>query len=242
MGALAHAYFDESGHDKQSRRLIVAGYIFEKQNAIDIDTDWRYMLDDYGLPFFHMKECVHKLGVFAHLSRSETDEAARRAIALIQKYASRGIAIAVDVNAFPMIPLFGKPHTPYTFACVQVIYGIQRWADEAQFTGDVAYFFEAGVKGHGLVIDTLDEIVAVAKLKNVFHHESHTFIGKDAASQLQCADMLAWHINKHLRNRDEGKRRRKDFGSLLGVPTDFHHFDKESISEWIASDADLQAA
>ena len=239
--ALVEVYFDESGTQDGSDFLCVAGYIFEKQKAVELDYEWRLMLTDYGLPYFHMKEATHpQQGIFKHLSANECDEAARRAIALIKKYAARGIAISIDLQAFPMIPLFGKPHTPYTFACTQVIHGIEKWAIETGFHDDVAYFFETGAMGRGFVVEILDEIFALAKLKEQFRHESHTFIGKEQATPLQCADMLAWHWYTNNKREAKGQPMRKDFRSLLEIRTYMNHYDKASITRWLQSDADLR--
>lgn len=239
--ALVEVYFDESGTHDDSRFLCVAGYIFEKQKAIDLDYEWRLMLKDYGLPYFHMKACTHpQKGIYAHLNAAECDDAARRAIGLIKKYAERGIAISIDIQAFPMIPLFGKPHTPYTFACTQVVHGIQKWANATEFQGDVAYFFETGAAGRGFVVEVLDDIVSFPDLKAQFHHESHTFIGKEQATPLQCADMLAWHWYTHNKRRAKGEPMRKDFRNLSEMSMDVHHYDKESITQWMRADAELR--
>ena len=230
--ALVEVYFDESGTHDDSRYLVVAGYVFEKQSAVDLDYEWRLMLEDYGLPYFHMKECVHKAGVYKHLSKKECDEAARRAIDLIKKYAAQGIAISIDINAFPDIPLFGKPHTPYTFACTQVIHGIKKWADSNNYHDDVAYFFETGANGRGFVSDELDNIFSIKNLKIDFRYGSHAFLAKEQATQLQCADMLSWHWYTHNKRIAKGDTIRKDFQSLSQMPMDVHHYDKEAIALW----------
>ena len=132
------------------------------------------------------------------------------------------------------------PHTPYTFACTQVIYGIEKWANAADFHGDVAYFFETGAVGRGFVVEVLDDIVSRSNLKSQFRHESHTFIGKEQATPLQCADMLAWHWYTNNKKEAAGKPMRKDFRSLIDMPMDMHHYDKESIKRWLQSDAGLR--
>ena len=139
-----------------------------------------------------------------------------------------------------MVPLFGRPHTPYTFACTQVIHGIKKWANETNYHGDVAYFFETGARGRGFVVEVLDDIVSYPDLKAGFRHESHTFIEKEQASPLQCADMLSWHWYTHNKRREGKKPMRLDFKELIKVPMDVHHYDKESITRWIQADADLR--
>ncbi len=47
------AYFDESGTHAGSPFLCVAGYLFEATKRREFDTEWRTMLADFDLPFFH---------------------------------------------------------------------------------------------------------------------------------------------------------------------------------------------
>ena len=77
--AAAEAYFDESGTGADALDLCLAGYVFERDRAVAFDLEWRQMLSDFGLPYFHMKECVHNVGVYAHLTPGQCDEAARKA-------------------------------------------------------------------------------------------------------------------------------------------------------------------
>ena len=101
--ALAEAYFDESGMD-QSQFLCVAGYIFTKENAVELSGEWRAMLDTWQLPFFRMVDCAHGNGHFKRLSPPERDAVARHAILLTKRYAARGIAVSMDRAVMPLFP------------------------------------------------------------------------------------------------------------------------------------------
>jgi len=59
------AYFDESGTHHGSADICIAGYLFEKDKAADLDAVWQRMLQENGLPFFHMVDCVQGTGPFA---------------------------------------------------------------------------------------------------------------------------------------------------------------------------------
>ncbi len=115
--AVINVFFDESiGRDGQI--LAVGAYIFRKSRLKQFDRDWRLLLVDYRLPFFRMSLCAHDglFGEFRHLNPEECDTAARRAIALIKKYAEFGAAIAVDCNRFrEVIPRNPYLSTPYQF-------------------------------------------------------------------------------------------------------------------------------
>ena len=68
-------YFDESGSDKGSPLLCVAGYLFGKDESKALDLKWKVALDYFCLPYFRMASCAHNTKPFDHLSRDECIEA-----------------------------------------------------------------------------------------------------------------------------------------------------------------------
>ena len=231
--AFAEAYFDESGTHPDSKVVCVAGYIFKKENAIDIEYEWELMLNDYGIKVFHMVDCAHRQEEFANLSRPETIEIATRAINLIKRYAERGVAFSLDVDVFPDVPQFGRPHYPYSFLCMQVMHAVKRWANETSFADSVKYVFELGASGHGFADQAINEVAANSQLRQEFRINSVQFLAKEQAVLLQCADILAWHWNAFRNKKMDGKDPwRNDFRSLKEKLIDPHHYDMESIKRW----------
>jgi hypothetical protein len=51
-------YFDESDSHKGASALCVAAYLFEKEACKALDLEWKAVLDEFGLPFFHMVDCA----------------------------------------------------------------------------------------------------------------------------------------------------------------------------------------
>jgi hypothetical protein len=142
--AMLEAYFDESGTHQGSPVLCVAGYVFEKDNARKLSAEWAHMLEEYGLKYFHMKECAPCRENFSHLNMDQCDAVARHAYGLIKQYMTVGYAVTVATNYFHLIPNFGLFSSPYTFGCWQVLMAIRNWSNTVGFFGKISYFFEAG--------------------------------------------------------------------------------------------------
>lgn len=88
---LVEAYFDESGSDDGSEVLCVAGYIFEKDARVELDSRWQEVLKNYGLPFFRMSACAHGVEPFDALTLNQRIEVEKEMIALIKKYSAYGV-------------------------------------------------------------------------------------------------------------------------------------------------------
>lgn len=57
MQSEVEAHFDESGTDADEMTL--AGYIFETQRMEAFKREWSLLLEQHGLPYFHMVDCAH---------------------------------------------------------------------------------------------------------------------------------------------------------------------------------------
>ena len=232
--ASMEAYFDESGTHKGSPFVCVAGYLFEKGNAAALDAAWREMLEEKGLPFFRMSDCAHTTGPFEGWLREDTDKLATKAIELVKLYATHGFAASVDLDDFRLIPNLGLFDSAYSFSCLQMLFGVKRWADANRFCGEIAYIFESGALHQSEANAFMNKVFKTPQMKNEFRYSTHDFKSKSEVIQLQCADLLAWQWFTHNRRIREGKRKRKDFRSLLGKKIYANHCDKEGIDKWLA--------
>jgi hypothetical protein len=73
------AYLDESGHsqDQKVRFMGMAGLIATSEYWQHYEREWKRVLKDFQIPYFHMKEYAHSVGVFAGW---KADEPKRRAL------------------------------------------------------------------------------------------------------------------------------------------------------------------
>ena len=140
--ALLQTYFDELYDDDI---LCVAGYIFTKLRCHKLARDWKEMLRRFGLPYFRMSSCAHGNGVFGGMSKEDRVLAQTLAMALVQRYASSGVAVTVERSAFDKY-MGGDDFikTPYEFCVWMCLVGVSNWADATSWSGNISYIFEAG--------------------------------------------------------------------------------------------------
>ena len=188
---IAEAYFDESYEDDGPRVLCVAGYVFRKSKALEFGKTWSAYLRAKGLPYFHANECAHACGVFE--GRDDTDQIARRLIALTKEKADFGVAVAVDRNAFAEVFTDTKIvwPSPYAFALTNCLYSMAHWRMEMHRTSPTAFFFE---QGHEHADDAHRYLRFLLKSDDFaprLGYHSHGFVPK-VTPQVQPADLLAW--------------------------------------------------
>ena len=227
------SFFDESGTHDGAKSLCVSGFIFDAKNAASLSDEWKVMLAKYDLPYFHMSECAHNVGVYKHLSKNECDLSAREAIALIKKYACYLVCNSIEVAQFPRIPTDGLFSTAYTFLCWFSFLSVRHWANQKDYSGPIAYVFEAGADSQGEAGRFLEMIGKEPILKQQYRYKSHGFIEKATSPPLQCADILAWHWFTHLRRLDGGDPIRKDFASLIDIDNASLHFDEAQVDRFL---------
>lgn len=228
------AYFDESGTHEGSPFVCVAGYLFEKGNANALDVSWQAMLQEKSLPFSRMSDCAHGTGPFKGWSKIDRTNLESRAIDLVRTYATHGFAASVVVNDFHLIPNLGLFDSAYSFACLQMFLGVQRWANGNEFHDNVAYVFESGAQHQSEANAFMQKVFSHPQMRIDFRYSSHTFVDKASASQLQCADLLAWHWFTYNRRLQEWQKEKwKDFSRLIEKRIQVNHYDKEGIDKWL---------
>jgi hypothetical protein len=228
--ALAESYFDETNTNSARERLCIAGYVFEKENAKEQAARWQEMLEKWGLPYFHMVDCAHHADVYAHLSKKECDLAARDAIQIIKETASIGVGITVLESEFkeiiPNIRSYGRAYD----ACTRhVIAGVSKWINSRKFEGSMHYFFESGVSSESNASYCIAEMMNSPEIRKESRYSGHTFIKKTESAGIQAADVLAWHAGQDCKRALRGDPIRKDFQSLLDIPHDIFHLEREIL-------------
>lgn len=208
---LAESYFDETNTHKGAERLCVAGYVFLKDAAERQAAQWGDLLSKWRLPYFHMVDCAHNIGVFEHLSRPECDLAARDAIAIIKSTASVGVCMTVlesDFNEIiPPMTFFGSA---YDFLARHVITGVAAWMDQAKFDGQMHYFFEAGAATESNASYCLMRMMSDPETARDAKYSGHSFVRKECSPGVQAADILAWQAGQDCRRAIAGEPVRKE--------------------------------
>jgi len=234
---LLEAYFDESGSHEGAPVLCVAGFVFEKGQALKLSEEWSEVLNRYELPYFHMVDCAHGNGPFASLSRSQRILVAANIIGIIKRRAAIGFANSVDVEAYyelvpPNLRIAGSA---YSFCVRNVLDHVGGWFHKIRFAGKSAYFFEAGHKSRSEADKVINDLFVNPLIEQVYRHGyvGHSFVLKKEAPPVQAADMLAWQWATDVRHEAEGKPRRKDFESLMHTGFSGHHFSRDRLPKYV---------
>ena len=144
--AIFNAYFDESGTHKESKVTCVGGYIFEAEQSLRFDEEWRTALREYGIHYFHMVECAHGTGQFKSLSGQDRIELEKRLIGAIKRRARIGIVASVqEADYRQAVPAeIADIGGAYMACLVYCVLGVAAWVAKHRETGNMAYFFESG--------------------------------------------------------------------------------------------------
>lgn len=229
--AKIEAYLDESGTHDGAPVLCVAGYLFTSERGQALDVAWRGLLEKHRVPFFHMVDCVHGNGPFAHLSRDERVAAEREAIAAIRDHMLFGAATTVNEPDYDTWSARQELGSAYTYCCWQNLKIMHLWLTENSIDGDIAYFFEAGSAFEGEAANIMQIVSGNDDLRKEFRYASHSFVSKEVRL-IQTPDIFAWlHANHFTRLEKGEKRPRKDYKALVeSRPHKALHATRESVA------------
>lgn len=209
--ALAEAYIDESWRkiDGGRRLLCVAGYVFRRQKAREFHKAWTpFLTKKMGYPYCHMADLVHRTDIFKGAKREDTDAIQRRLVLETRKWSAFGFAVTVDEDAYRQ--LVGGQHTitrsAYAFALLQAMIMVGRWADRADFHGQISYFFEQNDEWQPEANRFLDRMLKGERAKARYRYQSHSWSPKETP-WLHSADMLAWEWSLETQRSFEVSRR-----------------------------------
>jgi hypothetical protein len=225
------AFFDESGVDEAgggSPYAVVAGHLYEKEAACELDETWRQQLSVAGLRYFRASEAAHCVREAKKITPKALDVLYRQLIATIRRNAAWSIGVAIHKDAFAAasstlsLEVFPDPYCLATFACIS---SISLTAMRLGYPGPIQYVFENGhVKGYHA-----DSIIReFTNNRDRFLYGGHSFQPKLTCRPLQASDILAWELRKRL--ADGGKRRpRKSYLVLSEDHYDEYRFDATEV-------------
>jgi Protein of unknown function (DUF3800) len=229
--AVMEAYFDESGSHDHAGVLCVAGYLYQKDDCLNLDWQWKEVLDQYDLPFFHMVDCAHGNKPFDKLCKRDRIIVATRMIELIKKYMSYGFSVTIDEDQYNSWRVEDYPLFPsaYSWCCYICTIAVAGWANEHQSDGEISYFFEAGHRDEAESNRVMKSILDIP----AFRYRSHAFVKKIDARPIQSADILAWHAALFRKRliKDASTRPRADFRSLVARDTVTFHGEKRMFDK-----------
>jgi hypothetical protein len=220
----------------------------ESEQAKLLAKEWRAVLDTRQLPYFHMVDCAHGSGVFKPLTPQQRIYVASQMIGIIKRRTIAGFAISVNVEQFrEMMPEHHLIGSAYSFCATLVIAAIRRWIMTVNYSGDMAYFFEAGHPSKSEADRIMTGMFNDPKLRALSRYVGHAFVEKKRSAPVQAADLLAWQFYTDARRQVEGHTvHRKDFESLLEHPHQVHFVTPSKMARarellpWVSNDSDTE--
>lgn len=201
--AILKAYFDDS-RDSENRAMTFAGYLSTVELWKQFDRAWKAVLDEFHVPYLHMKEFGDRDGIYKHVKESPDVEAAfmRSLIGVISDCTRFGTQITVLLDD---LERFNKDHglelDPYALAvygCISVF----QWTFPRE---EIQIIFDKFERAHSVIEKGMDyaesdtarplnrSLIAAMPLQK---DESWRTI-----LPLQASDFLAWEMRKLLIDR-----------------------------------------
>lgn len=190
--ALFEIYIDESyTDDGYPAVLVVGGYIFQSEAAKQLTCEWTNVLEEFNVPFFHMKDVASGNDVFKHLYDDQRDQLARKMFGIIKQHAQSGFAVAINPKRSWHVPPF--PDGPYAFAFDQCVSWIATQLQARHSNAECLFIFEKGHKQGPSALKVLTQN-AESSIYERIRNAKCGFDTKRNCCLLQTADILAWHF------------------------------------------------
>lgn len=246
IAVVLNVYFDESKQLGKSSIFCVAGYLFWAPQARKFSKEWRAHLVKAGVPYFHMEEFAHRTKGSPFENMAE--EARRRLLdGLLTTILSRAIShimVIVGPEEYELCttPEWRRAHgNAYTFVVRWCLELVGKWAEENDYTGKIAYFFESGGGAGPAWTSYMNRVSKKHFWRDQFRYGSHTFAEKKLVLPLQAADLLAYEATKHYKDTyslPPGNRRkaRYPFERLFETPANHnqnHYLEGASLAQTI---------
>jgi hypothetical protein len=237
---MVQAFFDESGTHDGAIVTCVAGYLFEPDQCLRFDDEWREALAAAGLKYFHMEECAHGVAQFKGWPKPKRVEIQTKLIGIIKRRAAIGVVVSVCQQDYATVaaPGLSQAGGAYVLCLMWCLAGVSAWVNRHNFQGSIAYFFEAGHRLQSHANRAMNSLASNPILSAQSRYGGHAFLPKDLAEPdkrlvrpLQAADLLAWQWHKDWDNRFGPTRRgrRLDLDSLLALPHMHSHLSRANL-------------
>jgi len=221
--AMFVAYFDESGTQRGSPVVAVAGFLAPVKQWERFQAEWARVLQQEGLSFFHATDWENRQGQFKGWDNDQRIAVYKKLTGIIQRRITIPVLTAVNTADYAEAKLWEMvqedfPRNPYGFCALVCMQIIGNWADQVKYNGPIAYVFEDGAAHRTELTTSLRDILRDDVNKRRFRFISSTYADKRAFTPLQAADILAYEACKDMRNQTvDGhvRRQRVSYRALL---------------------------
>lgn len=208
--ALFKVYIDEGGTDENSPILTVAGYIARPSQWKLFTRDWTRVLKPTGIKVYHATDAQALEKQFKGWTGQQVGELCSRLLPIIPRYA-RGASVSIDMREFRAAvghrpELMRVFSTPYNACFHWFTMSLLDWADRAGSEPKFAFVHEINdMKAQA--IEGFEWVKKHSPFGNGGSLLSLSFADKDEFVPLQAADILAFEVNKRLKDQSKHPRR-----------------------------------
>jgi hypothetical protein len=211
--AVLEGFFDDSGTHQGSLVTAMGGCVSRAEQWAAFAPEWRRVLDDFGVSFFHSTDLANSQEEYKNWDDSRKRSFITRLARVMGDYAKTAIAGLVVVDDYSIVPEWARKTSAfgdqYNF-CFQMCVGLtMNWIDglnPPMPQGDqVAFTFDQRPKGEGL---TRNAYYYIKKFRDPNDRMGTlAFADKKRLLPLQAADFVAYESYKHLDNQERASGR-----------------------------------
>lgn len=219
------AYFDESSTHASSPLIVIAGGVSDDVQWSFFEAEWKGLLEEFKVPYFHMRKFAHSIGPFAPWKGDEKRrrQFIERLVGILRRRVTVSIGLALLLDAYrevvtpEKVAEFGTPYALCGNLCVRLT---GEWAQRRQHDEPIRYVFESGAQEAAELQSGFNAATAVEAVQKHYRMGSFEFAGKKDLGALQAADFIAWELAKTMveYQKDSRRRVRKSLLSLTDVP------------------------
>lgn len=230
------SYFDASGGEDHGF-VVVAGYVARLSRWEAFARDWRFMLKEYDVPHFHMKDFAHSKEPFntpQWKDEPHRENFLRDLVSVIATYTDFGVACLIRYQDFLEVDkqyhLRDTYLFPYVLAARDCIAIVNKQLRRKGISDPVEYVFERGDRGAGRLVEH-----ATAQNLNIPTFKSSRDHGNEkGVVQLQAADFAAYELYKGMKATVDNMalvKYRRSLLALANLETYWGSYDKVKLIE-----------
>jgi len=226
------AYVDESG-DLDTPVFVMAGYVSTEIKWKKFDREWKRVLRDFGVSYFHMKDLVRSKHEFTGWSQQRKDDLIHRVVFVIKSNVMFCIGSALPMADYKKVvpaDLRKKIGHPYYLSLQHCIQSVLHHCSSKSITEEVSFTFDEKAKFSGRAV----QIYNSYKSGQAITKSGKALLGPIAfaddrnVTPLQAADIMAYEINKFQRGYERGSLQ-----SLDEINGTYIFWDRKSLSDYV---------
>lgn len=197
-------YLDESGTDDLSPYTVVAGLLLNRHNFISLGVEWNTFLMNNNIKYpIHMKDFGRPHGKLGYLKDEERYLLFAYLAGLINSHKIYSIAGIIDQEQYREILKLNKRKemSPYGFCFMLCVYANHIEARNNRRKHDIGYLMSEVSEHKGQIFSTHAVMRKMQEEEPLrFHVGRLTFEYPKYVPALQAADIIAWGVNRKLRD------------------------------------------